>query len=56
MSLFLVVLSAVLALGSVDPASSGHGSLTASATQTDSAICPPPGSTDDLLGGQPSYC
>jgi hypothetical protein len=57
MHLVVIVLSAIVALGSLGLASSGHRSLAGSAGQTTSAItCPSPAPGDDLLGGQPSYC
>jgi hypothetical protein len=57
MHLVVIVLSAIVALGSLGLASAGHGSLTGSAGHTTSAFtCPTPAPGDDLLGGQPSHC
>jgi hypothetical protein len=56
MHLVLIVLSAVVALGSLGLVSSGHRSAAGSASQTNAAfVCPTP-PPDDLLGGQPSHC
>jgi hypothetical protein len=57
MHLVLIVLSAIVALGSLGLASSGHRSAAGSAPQTNAAfVCPTPQPGDDLIGGQPSHC
>jgi hypothetical protein len=57
MSLFLVMLSAVLALGSIGLASSAHHSSSGPAHRNSAlVVCPTPAPGDDLLGGQPSRC
>jgi hypothetical protein len=56
MSLFLVMLSAVLALGSVGLAASAHRSSGGPAHTDSALVCPTPAPGDDLLGGQPSRC